>query len=149
VEGFGLVKVAENLPRWTDEALGYPFGQWFFAIFPDGDFYDGREGGSGHVGPVAADIVSMFDGGDQSAVMFAKTGTGRWNAYLAHQVIVICWMETHVTQNRLEWPEPAIAPPRTQDEADALLERMETAVRRSLAKRKRLMMWLRNARLRR
>ena len=143
VEGFGLVKVAAGLPRWTDEALGYPYGQWFFAIFPEGDFYDGRENCSGHVGPVAAEIISMFGGSGQSAVMFAKTGTGQWNAYLGHHRIVICWMETHITAPRIAWPEPDDAPPQTEAEAQALFDRMEALVGNSLAKRRRLMMWLR------
>ncbi|RMD99402.1 MAG: hypothetical protein D6816_14980, partial [Bacteroidetes bacterium] len=94
IEGLGLKKVADKLPKWTPHALGYPFNYWCFAVYPEGDFFDGRDEGGGYVGAIAHELIDMFGGNADSGLLFIKGNTGHWHAYLGHKCMVGFWLET-------------------------------------------------------
>ena len=142
VEGFGLVKVAVGLPRWTDEALGYPYG--------GGSSPSSRRATSTTVARTARAMLARrcenhldVRGIRPVCGHVCQDRRGPVERLPSHHRIVICWMETHITAPRIAWPEPDDAPPQTEMEALALFARLEALVGNSLAKRRRLMTWLR------
>ena len=149
-EKYGIEKGQFVLPLWAFEGFFYyfaiyPFNSRFFALYKEGDWFDGRENGHGIAASGMAELINEIEAPDPNhAVMLWKLedGTG-WQTYIADKERIEAWMELHtpmVKHDTSDKMTSIIKPENLKIDEEAA----DRSMRGIVAQRNRLRIWLEN-----
>jgi len=142
-EAYGVAKSNLELPLWADGALGYYFDGQFFAVYHEGDWFDGMADGEGWSGYALPRLLhTKLSTLDEEAVLLCKEN-GVWQCYKGRTEAVGAWMELHVHKTEhgaselvkdiFPFPKPS-------------LDGIEQELSKLSAQKNRLILWLNNVR---
>jgi hypothetical protein len=149
-EKYGIEKGSLILPLWAYEGFYYtfaasPYRSQFFAVYKEGDWFDGRKNGQGKAGFGVAELLNEIVAPDpRHAVMLMRLPNNQgWQTYFADNQRIGAWMELHAITIEHDTSTKMLDIIQSEnlviDE-----EKIEKGIRGVLAQKNRLMMWLNN-----
>lgn len=149
-ETYGIEKGQLILPLWAFEGFFYyfavyPFNSTFFALYKEGDWFDGRENGQGKAASGMAELINEIEAPDPNhAVMLWKREDGRgWQTYIADKENIEAWMELHAPTDKHDTSDKMtsiIKPENLEIDEEAA----DRSMRGIVAQRNRLRIWIEN-----
>lgn len=150
---YGIEKGDLILPLWAFEGFfylytTYPYNSKYFAVFKQGDWFDGRENGEGKAASGTAELLNeIVAPNPEDAVLLLRLENNQgWQTYYGNHKHIEAWMElhtettTHYTSDKLL----DIAQPERLRLDD---EKIDRSIRAVIAQKNRLIMWLNNKKL--
>lgn len=149
-EKYGIEKGSLILPLWAFEGFfylyaTYPYNSKYFALFKEGDWFDGRENGEGKAASGTAELLNeiVAPNPDDAVLLLRLENNQGWQTYYGNHKHIEAWMELHAVTVKHETSDKHldIAQPERLQLDDNKINRSLRAV---VAQKNRLIMWLNN-----
>lgn len=142
---YGIKKLNILLPHWLDNAVGYYLNLSFFAIFKEGDWFDGRKNGDGWAGvEFTANLFDSLRIPNKQSILFVRQEEG-WEVHYSDANQICAWMELHAPSKEYQDDDIMSQPHKLKYEpviSEALLNNVQKELNNYLALRKRLIIWI-------